>query len=303
MLKSYFWISKATYSLSEGKRNSIMIQLSAFADEISPNLDEQIAVLRHENIHFIDLRSVWGINMLDFSDEQVNEIKQKLQEHGIGVAALGSPIGKVPIDSSFDTHLQRFERAIQLAHAFGTPYIRLFSFYPPQHPANDAADPATWRDEVIRHMQEFTARARAANVILLHENEKDIYGDIISRCLDLYQTINDLRLRNVLDPANFLQCAQVPYPDAYNALRSWTQYIHVKDVRADGTLVPAGEGAAHWPDLLQQLRADGYSGFLALEPHLSAAGQFQGFSGPELFRKASQALQKLLHDMDWALSV
>ncbi len=287
----------------EGKRNSIMIQLSAFADEISPNLDEQIAVLRDENIHFIDLRSVWGVNVLDFSDEQVNEIKHKLQEHGIGVAALGSPIGKVPIDSSFDTHLQRFERAIQLAHIFGTPYIRLFSFYPPQHPVNAAADPATWRAEVIRRMQEFTARARAANVILLHENEKDIYGDIISRCVDLYQTINDPHLRNVLDPANFLQCAQVAYPDAYNALHPWTQYIHVKDVKTDGTLAPAGEGDAHWPALLQQLRADGYSGFLALEPHLSFAGQFQGVSGPDLFRKASQALQKLLRDMDWALSI
>jgi 3-dehydroshikimate dehydratase len=278
-----------------------MIQLSAFADEISPNLDEQIAVLHSENIHFIDLRSVGGVNVLDFSDKQVDTIKKQLQEQGIAVAAIGSPIGKVPVDSSFATHLQRFEHAIQLAHSFGTPYIRLFSFYPPQNATNIANDPATWRDMVIQHLQDFTARAQAAHVILLHENEKDIYGDSISRCVDLYQTINDPHLRNVLDPANFLQCAQVPYPDAYTALKTWTQYIHVKDVKADGTLVPAGEGDAHWPELLQQLRADGYSGFLALEPHLSAAGQFQGFSGPELFRKASQALQKLLHDMDWQL--
>jgi len=275
-----------------------MIQLSAFADEISADLDEQIAVLQSENIHFIDLRSVWGVNVLDFSEQQVSEIKQKLQEQGIGVAAIGSPIGKVPIDSSFDAHLQRFERAITLAQSFGTPYIRLFSFYPPR----DTTDATTWRDEVIRRFQEFTARARAANVILLHENEKEIYGDVIERCVDLFQAIDDPHLRNVLDPANFLQCAQIPYPDAYNALRAWTQYVHVKDVRADGTLVPAGEGETHWPELLQQLRADGYSGFLALEPHLSAAGQFQGFSGPDLFRKASQALQKLLRDMHWELS-
>ncbi len=279
-----------------------MLQLSAFADEISADLDEQIAVLHSENIHFIDLRSVWGINVLDFSDQQVNEIKQTLHEQRIGVAAIGSPIGKIPIDSSFDAHLQRFERAITLAQSFGTPYIRLFSFYPPQNAANHVSAATEWRNEVIRRFQEFTARARAANVILLHENEKDIYGDIIDHCVDLFQTIDDPHLRNVLDPANFLQCAQIPYPDAYNALRPWTQYIHVKDVRADGTLVPAGEGEAHWPELLQQLRADGYSGFLALEPHLSAAGQFQGFSGPDLFRKASQALQKLLRDMHWELS-
>jgi len=92
-----------------------MIRLSAFADEISANLDEQIAVLHSENIHFIDLRSVWGINVLDFTDQQVTEIKQKLDDQGIGIAAIGSPIGKVPLDSSFDEHLQRFERAITMA--------------------------------------------------------------------------------------------------------------------------------------------------------------------------------------------
>ncbi len=277
-----------------------MIRLSAFADEISANLDEQIAVLHSENIHFIDLRSVWGINVLDFTDQQVTEIKQKLDDQGIGIAAIGSPIGKVPLDSSFDEHLQRFERAITLAHAFGTPYIRLFSFYPPAvATANNTVGAAVFRDEVIRHFQEFTARAAAANVILIHENEKGIYGDTIDRCVDLLQTINDPHLRAVLDPANFLQCGQVPYPDAYDSLHPWLEYVHVKDVRADGTLAPAGEGEGHWPDLLQRLRADRYDGFLALEPHLSASGQFQGFSGPDLFRKASQALQTLLRNISW----
>lgn len=276
-----------------------MLQLSAFADEISPDLDEQITVLHSENIRFIDLRSVWNINVLDLSDQQVDTIKQRLQQERIGVAAIGSPIGKVAIDSPFDVHLQRFERAIQLAHTFDARYIRLFSFYPPEHAANSGSDPASWRDEVIKRLREFTARARAANVILMHENEKGIYGDTINHCVDLYQTINDSHLGNVLDPANFLQCAQVPYPDAYDALRTWTQYVHVKDVNADGTLVPAGEGEARWSALLQQLRADGYSGFLALEPHLSISGQFYGVSGPDLFRKASQALQKLLWDMNW----
>jgi 3-dehydroshikimate dehydratase len=273
-----------------------MIRLSAFADEISSNLDEQIAVLHSENISFIDLRSVEGINVLDLTDQQVTEIKQKLDDQGIGVAAIGSPIGKVPLASSFDEHLQRFDRALALAHAFGTPYIRLFSFYPSGAAAEDAAE---FRDEVIRRFQEFTARAKAANVILLHENEKGIFGDTIDHCVDLLQTIDDPHLRAILDPANFLQCSQVPYPDAYDFLSPWLVYIHVKDVRADGVLVPAGDGEARWPDLLRRLHADGYDGFLALEPHLSSAGQFQGFSGPELFRQASRALQSLLRAMNW----
>ena len=278
-----------------------MIRLSAFADEISPDLNEQIAVLQSENIHYLDLRGVWDTNVLDLTDKQVATIKQALDAGGIGVAAIGSPIGKVPIDSSFDEHLHRFERAFEraltLAREFQTPYVRIFSFYPP---ASQAAAPEDHRDEVLRRVREMTTRARAADVVLLHENERDIYGDTIARCVDLMGSVDDAHFQAALDPANFVVCGQVPYPDAYDALHSWVQYIHVKDVRADGAIAPAGEGVARWPDLLQRLRQDGYDGFLSLEPHLAAAGQHQGFSGPDLFRRASQALQLLLRAMDWA---
>jgi len=278
-----------------------MIRLSAFADEISPNLNEQIAVLKSENIHFLDLRGVWNTNVLDLSDKQANEIKETLEAHGIGVAAIGSPIGKIPIDSLFDEHLQRFERAIALAQFFQTPFMRIFSFYPPAASVGDegSASPVAWRDAVLRRLREMTARARATGIILLHENEKDIYGDTVARCVDLLQSCDDEHMQAVFDPANFIQCEQTPYPDAYEALHSWLRYVHVKDARADGSVVAAGEGMARWPDLLQRLREDGYDGFFSLEPHLAAAGRFQGFSGPDLFRRASQALQGMLQTMGW----
>jgi len=250
------------------------------------------------------LRSVENTNVLDLTDSQVARIKETLDTHGIGVAAIGSPIGKVPIDSSFDEHLHRFERAITLARALQAPYIRIFSFYPPA-PLKEGSDdsgavnPAQYRDEVLRRLREMTARARAAGVILLHENEKDIYGDTIARCVDLLQSCNAPQFQAVFDPANFIQCGQTPYPDAYDALRPWLQYVHVKDARPDGSLVPAGEGVARWPELLQRLRADGYDGFLSLEPHLALAAQYRGFSGPDLFRQASQALQRMLQALGW----
>src|SRR6266849_2159741 len=275
-----------------------MIRLSAFADEISADLDEQIAVLRSENIHYLDLRGVWGTNVLDLTDQQAAEIKRSLDAHKIGVAAIGSPIGKVPIDSLFDEHLERFERAIKLAQFFQTPFIRIFSFYPPQGTAG-STDPAEWRAEVFRRLRELTARAHAAGVTLLHENEKDIYGDTIARCVDLMKSIDNPHFQAILDPANFIQCGQTPYPDSYEALRPWLRAMHVKDAREDGSIVPAGEGQSRWPDLLRRLRADGYDGFFSLEPHLAAAGQFAGFSGPELFRHGSQSLQRLLRGMGW----
>ena len=273
-----------------------MIRLSAFADEISPDLDEQIAMLRSENIRYVELRGVWNTNVLDLTDEQVSTVKRALDAAGMGVSALGSPIGKVPIDAPFDQHIHRFERAITVARAMEAPFIRIFSFYPP---STGAVDPAEYRDEVLRRLRELTARARAAGLTLLHENEKDIYGDTIARCVDLLEGIDDARFRATFDPANFIQCGQRPYPEGYEALRPWLDYVHVKDARDDGGVAAAGEGAARWPELLRRLRDDGYDGFFSLEPHLAAAGRFQGFSGPALFRHASQALQGLLRAMEW----
>lgn len=272
-----------------------MIRLSAFADEISPDLNEQLATLKSEGISFLDLRGVERTNVLDFSDQQVVRIKKRLVAQGIGVAAIASPLGKVPIDSPFDAHWQRFERAIALAQIFETSFIRIFSFYPPSH----SASPEDWRDEVHSRLQAMTERAQEANITLLHENEKGIYGDTIARCVDLLQEGKSSCLQAAFDPANFIQCGQTPYPTAYEQLLPWLRYIHVKDARLDGSVVAAGEGVTRWPELLQRLRTDGYDGFFSLEPHLASAGQYSGFSGPDLFRRASQALQQMLKGMGW----
>jgi sugar phosphate isomerase/epimerase len=274
-----------------------MIRLSAFADEISPDLNQQIAVLQEEHIQQLELRSVWGINVLDLDDQHIAEIASALQAHDIRVAAIASPIGKVALDASFEEHLRRFERAVTLAQRLQTRYIRLFSFYPPA--ASASSDPASFRDEVLRRARIMVERAEQAGLILLHENEKDIYGDTVARNLDLFQSIASPSWRAAFDPANYLQCQEQPYPTAYQTLKPWLEYVHVKDVAADGTLVPAGAGEARWPEILHNLRADGYDGILALEPHLQSAGQFQGFSGPDLFRSASRALQHLLQTMNW----
>src|SRR5579863_2813731 len=163
-----------------------MIRLSAFADEISADIDEQISVLQSEGIHFLDLRSMWGTNVLDLSDEQVQTIKETLDKHGIGVAAIGSPIGKVAIDGSFREHLQRFLHAIELAKVFQTPFIRVFSFYPPPKTETEVTKMTDeddtddeWRNEALKRLYIMTAHAREAGITLLHENEKGIYGDTI----------------------------------------------------------------------------------------------------------------------------
>lgn len=275
-----------------------MIRLSAFADEIARDVEEQLDALARDGIAHLDLRAAWGTPVLQLSDEQVTQLERLLAARGVRVAAIGSPVGKTPIDAPFHEEIHRFERAITLARRLGARYIRIFSFYPPV----DAGASFAWapyRDEVLSRLRELTARARAADLILTHENEKDIYGDTIARTVDLLRSIDDPHFRAAFDPANYIQCEQTPFPDAYEAVHPWLEYVHVKDAHADGQVVAAGEGVARWPELLERLRSDGYDGFFSLEPHLAAAGRFSGFSGPDLFHHAAHALQTMLEEMHW----
>lgn len=275
-----------------------MIQLSAFGDEIAADLDEQLDTLSEIGIRHIDLRAAWGTPVLALDDEQVERIKTTLHRRDVRVAAIGSPIGKAPIDAPFEMQLQQCDRAIALAQRLNAPYIRIFSFYPPAR-ATEPTQPEEYRQVVLDRLGELTARARAADVILTHENEKDIYGDAIDRCVDLLASINDPHFRAVFDPANFIQCKQAPFPEAFQAIRPWLAYMHVKDATAEGAVTVAGEGVSHWTEILRALHAEGYDGIFSLEPHLKAAEQFAGFSGPQLFARAARAFQALLAAEGW----
>jgi sugar phosphate isomerase/epimerase len=274
-----------------------MIRLSAFADEISPDLNEQINVLHEQGIQLVELRSVWDTNVLNLTDDQVARIMDRFGEEGIRVSVIGSPLGKVPVDVPLADELRRLERAIELARRFGSSMIRIFSFYPPSDSVNQ--EPAAYRDAVMDRLSQMTGIAAGNGVTLLHENDTELYGDTEERCLDVLQTVRSPSLRAAFDPANFIVSGEVPYPDAYDALSPWLAHVHVKDARPDRTVVAAGEGEARWPDLLDRMRSDGYDGIFSLEPHLAAAGRYKGFSGPNLFRHASQAFQELLRRMDW----
>ncbi len=264
-----------------------MIRLAAFADEISPDLDEQIRVCRDNGVMFFELRGVAGKNVLDFDQAMRSEIRAKLSANGIGVASIGSPIGKVKINDSWEAHFDRFKIAVELAEFFASPFIRIFSYYPPEKDQ----DIRRHRDAVMKRMQAKVDYVKAGNVVLVHENEKDIYGEKGAGCLDLLKTINSPKLRAAFDFANFVQAGERPMSN-WPILRPYVAHIHIKDAKAGtGQVVPAGQGDGQIEPILADAYKSGYSGFLSLEPHLKVAGHSHGETGLELFKVAADALK------------
>src|SRR5436305_2060403 len=166
-----------------------MFTLSAFADEISPDPQEQLDVLARCRVRHIELRSILKTNVLDLTDLQVSELKSLLDRHGFRLSAIGSPVGKVRIDQPYEPHRRRFERALELCKVFDTPNVRVFSYY---KPGGDGWE--KWRDEVLARMHDKVRLAEGAGVRLLHENEHNIYGDDPRRVVDLLRSVDSPHL-------------------------------------------------------------------------------------------------------------
>lgn len=246
--------------------------ISGFSDEIDENVEKQFTHLNTLGVEYFEPRGIDGKNIADLNDDEVAVLKGKMEKYGIKVSSMGSPIGKVQITDDFDAHMEKLSRVIQITKAIGAKYIRVFSFFIP------SGEYDKHRDEVMRRMKAMTALAKKEGVTLLHENEKGIYGDIASRCLEIVKEVNSPFLRCVFDPANFIQCGQETYPEAYEMLKPYIEYMHIKDALSDGSVVPAGMGEGSVGEILKDLYDSGYCGFLSLEPHL---GSFKGLENLE----------------------
>jgi 3-dehydroshikimate dehydratase len=270
-----------------------MFTLSAFADEIDPDPNKQIDILKSCGVRHIEFRSILKTNVLDLTDLKIAEFKSLLDAHGFKLSAIGSPIGKIKIDVPFPPHLTRFKRAIELCKVFGTPNIRIFSFY-----LTDGGEWGDWRREVLDRLWQMTALAEKAGMRLLHENEHGIYGDSPERVRDLMETVteqvNGPHFAAVYDPANYVFCGFDPWK-GWEMTKEFTQHFHIKDWFAGEKhgRIP-GEGKSRIEEVMADAVKRGYDGFATMEPHLLGGGPTGGVTGPELFPKAVAAYQRIL---------
>ncbi|HEV2416001.1 MAG TPA: sugar phosphate isomerase/epimerase [Candidatus Dormibacteraeota bacterium] len=278
--------------------------ISAFGDEIAPDLEGQIAVLKRHSVSALELRSAWGVNVVDMDGDMLTRAHRLLRDAGLTVSAVGSPVGKVSIEDEFDSELARLRAAMAAARRLGTKRIRIFSFFIPDGRYAD------FRDEVLRRMSRFAREAEGGELVLVHENESYIYGDNAERCRDLVESVASPALRIAFDPANFVHVGVRPYDEAWPLLAPHVAHFHVKDAvgvdREGGppyparapdeqlmaSVRPAGRGEGQLPDLLEALDRQNYRGFLVIEPHLQF--RLHEMDAAQRFAVALAALRKLL---------
>jgi len=268
-----------------------MAKLSAFADEVTDDFFGQVRFLASENIPCIEPRFINGKNIMDLSRAELAEARKMICDFGLEVSAIGSAIGKVRLDEPFEEHLDKFKHAVDLANYFETRFIRLFSYYAPQGGNID-----DYREEVLDRLGRQADLIRDVDVVMVHENEADIYGHSAENCADLAKTLDSAKFRLAYDPANFVWGEKMkdPLESCWPLMKPYVVHIHIKDweLGADTGSIP-GEGDGQIKELLAELAKADYEGCLTLEPHLQAGGQFGGKTGPGLFSKAINAVREI----------
>ncbi len=245
---------------------------SAFADEASPMISEQIEACKANGIDYIELRNVDGKNISNFTVEEAKELKKTLDANGIKVSSIGSHYGKIEITDDFAPHFEAFKTTVEVAKVLETKYIRMFSFFFTQGQDRDE-----YKEEVYARLTAMVDYANKNGILCCHENEKGIYGDIYERCLEIAEHFGD-RLGCIFDPSNYIQCGSDTL-EGFKVLKDYITYLHVKDCIAEiDTVVPAGEGDGHLEEILKELDREEKVYFLSVEPHLRV---FEGLDNLE----------------------
>ena len=252
--------------------------IHAFADEAGAMIDHQIEAMKRNGLQGLEIRNVDGENVSAISLDKAREVRKKLDDAGLVTWSIGSPLGKIDIENDdFEAHLDALRHTLEVADILGSKNIRMFSFFIPA-----GKDPAVFRGKVLDQLHRMVEVSADSGIALCHENEKGIYGDIASRCLDVLTEVPELR--GIFDPANFVQCGQDTL-EAWDMLKDRIYYMHIKDALfKDSSVVPAGKGDGHVPEVLKAFLAQGGQN-LTVEPHLAV---FDGLKGLE--RKGDRSI-------------
>lgn len=264
------------------------MKISCFADEISPKLYEQLRVMQELKIQWMDLRSCWDVGVLQLSDDQITVIRDMAREAGIGIACIGSPIGKAPLTDPEEKAIDQLHRAIHIAKLCSTRYIRVFSYYPGELERSEARKIARER------LSQWAKIAEAEGITLVLEGARNTTCGTGEELAELLSWVNSPSLKLVFDAAALVAAGDRPYDESLPKVLPWLEYLHIKDCRrGENIRRVAGEGDGQIAQVLTTLK-DREDLFASLEPHLSVAGAAGGFSGEPLFRNAHSALISIL---------
>ena len=241
-------------------------QLSVITDEISQDFEHALDVAKSFGVKTVDLRKIWDKNIVDFTDEELNRLKEALDKREMKVGVVTGPIGKCSSKKA-SQNLAKFDRIVEISDFFDTPYIRIFSIK-----TGLKATEAKW-NLMKKLITPLIEKAEKLNKILLLENDVGMNVSKINQCNRFFEEFTSPNIKLLLDPGNFFMVKEPTTPEAYEHFykNNLVGYMHVKDpirkLPIAATFGVVGEGKIDYESLFKQAIDNGFKGYFCLETH------------------------------------
>jgi len=253
----------------------------AITDEFSPDLSTALGSMRELGMEAAELRMVFGKNIIDLSDEEIERARATVSEYGLKTVAIASPLLKCtlpdapPVDGrfqqdmfaakhSFEDQPRLTERAFAIAEMLGATIIRVFSYW-------RVIEPDLVFDRVIAALEALGEKAGQRGLIIGLENEHACNIATAAESARALAAIESPHVRLVWDPANAYVSGENPFPKGYAKLPvNRIAHVHAKDCTMEGHKPiwgPLGECDVDWRGQIAALARDGYTGYINLETH------------------------------------
>jgi L-ribulose-5-phosphate 3-epimerase len=263
-----------------------LFPIAAITDEFSPDLATAAQSMREVGMTAAELRMVFGKNIIDLTDEELDRAQQVVADHGLKIISIASPLLKcvLPNAPAIDSRFQQdifaskhtfedqprlTERAFEIARRTGAGIVRVFSYW-------RTVEPEKCFDRIVAALRGLAEKAANHDLIIGLENEHACNiatGAETARVLDVLGHAN---LKVVWDPCNALVSGENPFPQGYRRMAAdRIVHVHAKDCFVNNhtpTFGPLGECGIDWRGQIRALVSDGYQGYISLETHWPGPG-------------------------------
>lgn len=262
-------------------------RLGILTDEVSANFDDALDWVAAQGLKHVEVRVIDGKNIVTLGDEQVRDVRRRVEARGLFISAIASPLFKCAMDPSrpvasgdrfgqkeedVEAHFAKLDRIIAIAKELGAPRIRIFSFWREREPERHQTD-------IVRHLKRAANVAARAGVLLLVENEPSCNGGFAAEVAQIVRGVDSPAVRGLWDPGNEAYGGREAFPAGYGHLKDVLAHVHLKDayIGQDGKsrCVPLGSGTVPWIAHFRALAADGYDGLFTIETHFIPEGGTQ----------------------------
>lgn len=276
-------------AFTRAARAACPFRVAVINDEISQDFDHVCYVISHDfGLEWIELRSMWGKNLTDMPDADVERAKTILAKYNLRVTDIASPLFKTdwpgaPLsklsehrdqfkaDFTFKQQEDLLDHCIALAKSFATDRIRCFDFW-------RLEDVRPYRAAINEKLRDAARKCAAKNLILLLENEMACNTATAEESAAALHAIPESNFMLNWDPGNAATFpGSEPFPRGYNLLpKHRIGHCHAKSVirKPDGKWewAAVGTGVIDWAGQLAALQRDGFRHAVSLETHWRGAG-------------------------------